>query len=431
MIKDLKSDFSYAKMEKQMAPRSLLSLSVVSVLMNLFFIQAMRAYIPGVYVAIFHVVFGENIVPNMLVLLTLLFFFVPGLTVVICKKIQKQKLMMASIYVVAIVRLLVAFNLPSLWHVICCGLIISFYGFYLSTFLSLWFKEEGGHRVEPAHKFVVLLTTFTVAFLADYLIRTIGFSEDVSLVAPGLIADWQVTQYFWLIFQIPLSASCIYLAFKYFPRFNRPEIKEAETSETQTPLKSYYLLIFTGMGVFLFLQFSLFLYPNAIAQYTSTNYYLNNILSIIAVMIVACAVVFFKFGFLKNIVLQGVLNAFLILSLILFLFFGKITSVLASILFTFSLVVIYLDFYLLLVLTTRIRFKWVDVKSISNAITLAFLFYILFLVLHVFTTDWAYTIEALQGKGPLILLLGGILLSACSLGSIFIMNKEKSGGIER
>jgi uncharacterized membrane protein YbhN (UPF0104 family) len=74
---------------------------------------------------------------------------------------------------------------------------------------------------------------------------------------------------------------------------------------------------------------------------------------------------------------------------------------------------------------TKVSFKWAKVKSISNIMTISFLFYIIFLILHIFTTDWSFTIEALKGFGPLILFLAGILFSTSSLLSIIIQKKKE------
>ncbi|MFX1274911.1 MAG: hypothetical protein ACFFBP_13320 [Promethearchaeota archaeon] len=422
MITKYRSDFFYAEIENKLTSKSFLSLSLVSVLMNLFFIQAMRAYIPGVYVALSHVVFGENIIQNLLILLTLAFFFLPGLTIVICKRIKKQSLMIASIYFIAILRLFLAFNLPSLWNAIFSGLIITFYGFYISTFLTLWIKEDNG--IQTSHKLIIFFVSFSCAFLIDYFIRTIGFSEDISLLVSGLVIDWQISQYFWLIFQIPLSFLCIYITYQHFPRFS--EIKDDLKVEKGAVMKSYYSLIFIGIGMFLFLQFSLFLYPNVIAQYTSTNYFFNNIMNIIALMVVICVIIYVKVELISNIIIISILNGILILSMILFLFLGKLLTVIASIFISIALIVMYLDIYLLIILMTKINFKWVRVKSISNIITISFLFYVIFVIFHIFTTDWSFTVEAFHNQGPLILFLAGILFSCSSLTSIIITNKKEA-----
>jgi hypothetical protein len=417
----IRSDFSLAEIEKKMTSKSLFSLVFVSILMNLFFIQAMRAYVPGVYIAIFHVVFGENIVQNLLVLLTLVFFFVPGLTIVICKRVEKRRLMILSIFIIAIIRLIIAFNIPSLFLTICSGLIIAFYGFYISTFLTLWINGEDG--VEASHKMIIFFVAFSCAFIIDYFIRTIGFTEDISLIVSGLILDWQITQYFWLIFQVPLSVSCIYIAFKQFPRFSERE--KIDKEEKTVVLKSYYVLIFIGIGIFFFLQFTLFLYPNIIAQYTLTSYFFNNILNIVALMVVVCVIIRVKVEIISDLKIMSILNAFLLLSLLLFLFLGKIMAYIASIFISVSLVIIYLDLYLLLISMTKINFKWAKVKSISNIMTISFLFYIIFLILHIFTTDWSFTIEAFQGLGPIIIFLAGILFATSSVISVIIQKKKE------
>lgn len=71
-----------------------------------------------------------------------------------------------------------------------------------------------------------------------------------------------------------------------------------------------------------------------------------------------------------------------------------------------------------------IVFKWEKVKTISNLFTIGTLFYILFTVLHIFTTDWAYVISAFKGYGSFIVILAGVILSISVLLSIQMRKKE-------
>jgi len=416
----LKSDFSLTEIEEKLGTKNIIGLAFVTICINLFFIQALRAFIPGVYVSITHVVFGEDILVNGMTLLALIFFFIPGLTNTICKKVGLNILMKFSIFAIVIFRLLLAFQLPSKLETVCVGLIIAFYGFYISTFSTLWLKEND--EIKSNHKITFITLTILSAFLIDYFIRALGLSLDISLLTPGLILDWNLTQYFWLIFQIPLSGLCIYLTYKHFPRFSS-KIKPEKPVESE--YKTLNSLIFVGVGIFFFLQFSLFLYPNVIAQYTATSYYFNNILNIICLMVATCVILFVKIEFLSDLRFSIISNAFMILSLILFFFFPKDLTHIASIFISISLIIMYLNFYLLFFRITTINFKWEKVKTISNALTIGFAFMIIFDVLHIFTSDWAGTIEAFKGLGPIVMLTAGILFTISSLGAIMLKSKKE------
>jgi len=420
MSNKIKSDFSFSEMENKLKSRSLFTLIFVTGLTTLFFIQGLRIFISGIYVQLYYVFLSYKY-EYLLAFLALIFFFIPGLTNTVCKKIEKQNFMMFSIYVIAVARLLIAFHIPSIWELICSGLIITFYGFYISTFLTIWIKADV--EIELNHKVVVVVFSILCAFLIDYLIRTIGFSQDISLLPPGLIADyWYITQYIWLFIQIPLSFFCIYFTKLYFPRFS---IKMKEKKEKTNEFSTIYSLIFIGVGMFLFFLFSLFLYPNVIAQYTSTNYFLNNILNIGALMIAICLVLFVKVELISNKKIMGILNGFMILSLCLFLFLGKILTYVASIFISISLIIMYLNFYLLIMRMSKINFKWEKLKTISNSITIGLVFSLLFITLHIFTTDWAYVIKALKDLGPILLLLAGIVFSISTLISITLNSKKE------
>jgi len=276
----IKSNFSFTELKKSMGSKSLISLITVNTLISLFFIQALRGFFPDIRIELFHVVFGKDVMVNLFPLLALIFLFLPGFTITISKKIDKNRTMIFSIYAILIVRLIWAFNLPGNLEAVYSGLIIMFYGFYLSTFLTSWLEERGG--IKANQKMIVAIFSFFSAFLIDYLIRTIGFSQDISLIAPGLIADWRITQYIWLVIQIPLTILCIYLTKIHLPRFSTKDNVSSQEKGKENKLGTQYSLIFSGIGMFLFFLFNLFLYPNGIGQFTDTNYFVNNILNIIS-----------------------------------------------------------------------------------------------------------------------------------------------------
>jgi len=410
--------FSLSEIETKLKSRPFYALFFNIVLLSIFFIQALRVYLPGVYVAMFHVVFGENIVENLLILLTLIFFVIPAFTNTICKIIGIRRVMISSIYIMAIARLLIAFHLPNLWQTILSGIIVTTYGMFISTFLTLWIKDESTD-IKRNNKITMVIFSFLCAFVLDYLIRTIGFSQDISLLPPGFDANiWYITQYLWLIVQIPLTVLCIYFTILYFPRFTAAsDLNIKEESKTKRK-RTVYSLVFMGIGMFWFLLFNIFLYPNMIAHYTATSYYISNILSISALIATIMILLYVNRRFTFSIKTLVILNGFMIVSVCLFLFLGTTLAYVAVILISISLIIMYLNFFILLSYMSTVVYKWEKVKTISNIFAIGLVFYVLFTVFHIFTTDWAYVISAFKGYGPVIILIAVIIFSISSVLSI-------------
>ena len=155
----IKSNFSFTELKKNMGSKSLIALITVNTLISLFFIQGLRGFFPAIRIALFHVVFGEDVIVNFLPLLALIFLFLPGFTITISKKIDKNRTMIFSIYAILIVRLIWAFHIPGNLETVYSGLIIMFYGFYLSTFLTTWIEEGGG--IKSNQKMIVAIFSFS------------------------------------------------------------------------------------------------------------------------------------------------------------------------------------------------------------------------------------------------------------------------------
>ena len=415
--------FSFEEMEEKMGVKSLYTLLFILILINLFFIQGLRIFLPGIYVSITHLVWEEDFIMNFLILITFAFFFLPALTNKICKKFGEKRVITNSIYIIVILRLLVAFHLPSKIDIICSGLIIPFYGFFLIAFITLWIEKSD--KIELNHKVITIVFSIYCAFLFDYFLRTIGFSQDITILSPSFGGDWRITQYYWLIIQIPLSILIIYCTKKFLPLVITPSKKKIlyiEKPREVIRFNNSYSFIFVGIGMFLFLQFNLFLYPNAIAQITVTNYYITNIFNIASITIVICIFLFGNIDKISNNKIIGISNCFMIGSLILFFFYGKILTFIAMILISISLVVMHLNLYFLLKLLLKINLKWEKLKNISISITIALLFMLLFSIFHIISTEWAYTIQIFKGWGSFIMLVAGIIFSV----STYFSNKITS-----
>ncbi|MHA1805018.1 MAG: hypothetical protein ACTSU4_10910 [Promethearchaeota archaeon] len=412
--------FSFTEFERNIGMRQFYALLLLLITLSLFFFQALRSYVPSVYIAMFYVVFGHEVVKNFLIMITLIFYLLPAMTNTLCKKFGIEKIMKFSIYFTIVSRLFLAFHLPNLIQVLLSGFIILFYCMFLSTFLTSWMNIN--LQIESNNKITLVVFSLYCAFLLDYLIRTLGFTADLSLLPPGWLADyWYLTQYLWLVIQVPLTVILFYYTRTSFPTilFTFQEPKERNVSLT-TKLS----LIFIGMGAIFFLLFNLLLYPNIISHYTNTEYHLNNILNVSALLITVLMILKMKRSYFINMTVMAILNSFWIIILFLFLFLGRLLTYIASVLISISLIFLYLDLYVLFTHMALISFKWEIIKTISNLLAISLAFYVIFLVLHVISTDWAYVLAFMKGMDPIIVFLAGITCSITTLLSIHLQQKR-------
>ncbi|MFX1297461.1 MAG: hypothetical protein ACFFD2_21745, partial [Promethearchaeota archaeon] len=154
---------------------------LVPILVTLFFIEAFRTLVPGIYAALFHVVFADpGWVGSLMTILTLLFVLVPLFTNKLSKLLGQKKLYLISIAIIAIIRILIACNLSSLIETILAGIIIAFYGIFASLFLKRVVQDD--RAIDLKAKISIFSIVFIASFLIDMVLRTIGFSTDISLI---------------------------------------------------------------------------------------------------------------------------------------------------------------------------------------------------------------------------------------------------------
>lgn len=398
----------------------LIAYLVVPLLATLFFIEAFRTYVPGVYIAIFHVVFQDpGWTGSLMILLTLVLFFIPLFTNLLCKKFGHMKIYLISLVIIALARLVIAFQLSSLVETILAGVIIAFYGIFISIFLKR--LVENDLKTDLTAKVSIFSIMFIGAFLVDSVLRTIGFSLDISLLTSHLDpALWTSFQYLWLVVQIPLSIILVWFSFQ-----TRTIIVPQEQKATEDLQNAPWVLNAVGLGMFLFLLFNVFLYPNAIAQYTNTS---SAVISPILTAAIILSLLYLLFAkTVYNIKINLCFNIILVLALAAFLFLGKASPYPIAILMAFSVAIMFLNVNLLVVNMSTTRKPGIQINQLSNLITYGVLFLIIMTVLHVFSTDHAFTISALQGMGPLILFIGGCLLIITTMLAHLQLNRFTAG----
>ena len=330
-----------------------------------------------------------------------------------------MKIYLVSLLIIALARLAIAFHLSSLAETILAGVIIAFYGIFISIFLKR--LVENDLKTDLKAKVSIFSIIFIGAFLLDSVVRTIGFSLDISLVTAHLNPDlWASLQYLWLVVQIPLSVLLILFAIRTKALIFPQEQKVAEDLQNEP-----WILNAVGLGMFFFLLFNVFLYPNAIAQYTNTSSAVINPILTGAIILILMYLLFAKT--IYNIKINLCFNLILLLAITAFLFLGKVSPYPIAILMTLSVAIMFLNAHLLVVNMSTTRKPGIKINQLSNLITYGLLFLIIMSFLHDFSTDHAFTISAFQGMGPLILFIGGCLLVLMTLLAHLQLNKFKAG----
>ncbi|MHA1650386.1 MAG: hypothetical protein ACTSYB_09335, partial [Candidatus Helarchaeota archaeon] len=298
----------------------------------------------------------------------------------------------------------------SLLDTVLAALLLAFYAMFASIFLKR--LVQNNLNMDLKAKINVFTVSFITAFLLDHLIRTIGFSSDISLVPIHLNPElWVFLQYLWLFVQIPLSVLLIWSSIRtksiIFPTEPAQEPEDCRNEP--------WILNALGLGMFLFLLFNVFLYPSAIAEYTDTQYAIINPILISAITLVLLYLLFGKERMLYNFRINLCFNLVLILALATFLFFNAVLALPTAILMALSVGIMYLDAHLLILNMSITKKPGNQLKSLSKLFSYGFLFLILMTFLHDFTTDHAFTISAFKGMGPHILLIGGFILLVMTL----------------
>ena len=412
---------------------------IVPILMTLFFIQGFRAYVPGLYIAIFHVVFQDpGWIASLFALLTIIILILPAFTNAFCDHLGEQKTFMLSIIMICAARLTMAFHLFSIIETVLSALIISFFGVFITIFIKNLLKS--GKITNNKTKISMVTTIIISGFLIDSALLTIGISSDISLVTIHIVPSfWFVTQYLWLVVQAPLSALIIY----YSRTTHGIIFEDSKLEEKEQPVaekNNLWPLISLGIGMFLFLAFNLFLYSSAIVEFTTTNfaqqvsYDIINPILIGSMTFALVYVLFNKQKIIFNKIVIIVLNAIITVAMVLFLFIaGRLpySCYSIAILMTVSVAFMFINFHVLLTNISLKSTKYVKVKSISNIFTAGLLFYILFSFLYDFTTDHAFTISTFKSLGPLLMLTCGLIFVGVSIVAIIQIDKINGGGSKK
>ncbi|MHA1230842.1 MAG: hypothetical protein ACTSPQ_09360 [Candidatus Helarchaeota archaeon] len=413
---DIKNeDLLFDKLLSSLNFKGLLIHIVLPLLLSLFFIESLRAYVPGIYIQLFHVVFqDEGWEFSLLSLLTMALFALPLFTKILSKKFGTERIMLVSIILISLSRLLIACRISAIIETTLAALTIGVYGMYVGTYIGFLLTNKT--KLSNTDKVSTFIISFIAAVLLDFLIRTLGFTLDITLTTwPIDPLNWTNYQYLWLIFQIPLSIIVILIPILYWKKVAKEYTPLDSGSSEKTGKNLIAAVSGVGLGIIWFLEFNILLYANAIAQFTSTNYFIMNCI-VIAVITLTC---FLLLTIRKRLILNKILiivsNLLFAVIFIVFLYFGHLLTYLASILISISLVFVYFDIFYLLEFAGTKGKKMNKIRMISNVFAISFGVFLLFSFLYDFTTDWSFTIRSFRDMGPPILLISVIILVAMTL----------------
>ncbi|MFX1297462.1 MAG: hypothetical protein ACFFD2_21750, partial [Promethearchaeota archaeon] len=202
-----------------------------------------------------------------------------------------------------------------------------------------------------------------------------------------------------------------------------------ESSEVpETKRNEPWVLNAAGFGMVLSLLFNVFLYSNGIAEYTDTDYAIINPFLIGGLTLILVYLLFGNEKSIYNFKINLCFNLILILALVGFLFLGDTWSYPIAILMALSVAIMFLNVHLLITNASITRKNGNQLKSLSKLFTYGFLFFVIMTVMHVFSTDYAFTISAFQGLGPTLLFISGCILALTTLVAHHQLDKFENGG---
>ncbi|MHA1269088.1 MAG: hypothetical protein ACTSPY_04815 [Candidatus Helarchaeota archaeon] len=409
----------------KLSNKDLSVLFIVPVILTLFFIEALRAYVPGIYEQLFHVVFQDSGWElSLMSLLTMILFAIPLFSRMLSKKMGVKKTIFISTIIIVVSRLLMAFRISAIIEVVLSGIIVGFYGMYVGTFLGFLLTHET--KLNNISKVGLYIITFIVGVLIDLLIRTIGFTTDISLITwPIDILTWYNYQYLWLIIQFPLSIIVILLHWKFWNKCTA-DYKPIEIDADKEKKGKNLIALISGMtlGIFLFLQFNIMLYPNAISQFTSTDYLIINVIVISVITLTCIILLTINEKIITNLGVMLFLNSFLMVGFAIFLYFGHTLGMVSAVLMAISISVMYFDIYAIIKFSGTCGKKGNKVRMLSNVFAIAFGIFLLFSFLYDFTTDWSFIIKSFRYWGPPILIISAVILICCVVIAIIYNKKE-------
>lgn len=358
---------------------------LTSLLISLFFLQALRLYFVQVYLVVWAALFSDPIdVSGLLVaVLMLLSFLAPLLLPLLGRLTSMGRIALVSAIGVAVVRVFLSAGLSFEAETVASSLVVAFYCLFLPSYFQ-HYQSQDSQRGGKGY----LVAGFILALAYDMAIRALGTTVDLSLRPE------------WLLVQVVLSGIAIVAAFvsyddSIFPRENN--------QDKQSPWWAG-VLILSGFGGLLFLEYNLFAHANTIARWVHVDYDLLAILMPLATVI---GLLIPRVKRLQTAAAAIVQNLLILLAVGAFLW---VDGWLSAALLLIAQIAIILDLRLLFAFVASRSFTRSKSTIVAIALTLSlFLAFILVLILT-FSFAYAYTVDVFRGTEPVSFFVAAIVL---------------------
>lgn len=369
-----------------------LAIFLAPLLISLFFLEALRLYYVQVYLVVWAALFSEPIDLSGLLAAVLMLscFLTPLLVPLLGRVTSPARITLASAIGVAVARVFLSAGLPFEVEIIASYVTVACFGLFVPAYCEEYCaagKSTNGERY--------LVAGFALALAYDMAIRALGTTLDLSLRPE------------WLLMQIFLSAVAIVSAFVSY----RGGLPAAERKVIEPASSWMGVLILTGFGALLFLEYNLFAHANTVARWVQVDY------DLLAVLIAAATVVGLLIPDVKVEKGQAAAiaqNLLLLASVAAFLWVDGWAS---AILVVVAQVCIILDLRLLFDYVASRTFRWKTSTVVALGLTLSLLVAFVLLLMYTFSFAYAYTLDLFRGTEPMPFVLAAIILGLTSISA--------------
>ncbi|TKJ28638.1 MAG: hypothetical protein CEE40_11225 [Chloroflexi bacterium B3_Chlor] len=369
-----------------------LAFLLAPLLISLFFLEALRLYYGQVYLIVWAALFSEpiDLAGLMVALLMLTCFLAAALVPLLHRVTTVRKIALASAIGAAVGRSFLNVGLPFEAEVVASYLTIAFYGLFLPSYL------EAHHQTErPRVSNGLLVTGFVLAMACDMAVRALGTTVDLSLRPE------------WLPVQLALAVLAIVTAFasraRGAPSSDKMDIK---------PSSSWAgVLILSGFGAVLFLEYNLFAHANTISRSVLVDY---DLLAILIPFATVIGLLIPRVRALRGLPAAIVQNVLILFSVASFLWVDGWPS---AVLILVAQVCVMLDLRLLFGFVASRSFKWRTSTVAGLALVLSLLLAFALLLVYTFSFAYAYTLDVFRGTEPVPFSVAAVILGLASISA--------------
>ena len=368
-------------------------------LVSLFFLQALRLYFAEVYLVVWAALFSEpvdlsGLAAAMLMLLSLL---VPLTLPVLRRAASVHTITLTSAIGISLARPLLSADLPFGVEAVATCVIIALYGLFVPAYFEQYHPSH-----TPRSRRGYLVSGLALALAYDMAIRALGTSVDLSRRTD------------WLVVQLVLSTIAILTAW-----VSRTSNGRDTGGSKPQPLPSWAgVLLLSGFGPLVFLQYNLFMHASTVSRWVHVDYDLMAILIPSATVIGLLIPRFKGLQSLPAVLLQ---NAIVLVSVAAFLWYDGWIS---AILILAGQVCVVLDLRLLFQVVAAHSFRWDRSTVVGVALCLSLVTAFLLTFLLTLSFAYAYTLDAFRGTEPLSFLIAAVALGAAAFAAATTLRRS-------